>query len=31
MAARVVAMIEHPAEDEEPRRAPKKKNQASLL
>lgn len=32
MATRVVALIEHPAEDEEPRaRAKRNKNQASLL
>ena len=32
MAARVVALIEHPAEDEEPRtRSKRAKNQASLL
>lgn len=32
MATRVVALIEHPAEDEDPRQRPKRnKNQASLL
>jgi hypothetical protein len=32
MATRVVALIEHPAEDEEPRtRAKRNKNQASML
>jgi hypothetical protein len=32
LAARVVALIEHPAEDDEPRpRARRNKNQASLL
>ena len=32
MAARVVALIEHPAEDEEPRtRSKRAKNQASLI
>lgn len=32
MSSRVVAVIEHPAEDEEPRRKPKRtRNQASLL